>query len=120
MSSIVVLRATPIKVGGRHPSIRFSSDFEDKEFSLSIKEDNARKIGAFLYKEVEIEATVTRNTDGTIKEGELTSFTPVEEGNPIAAWENWYEKCGQHFSSIEEAQQALRDSRSDDDLGLIQ
>jgi len=93
MDSILAIRATPIRVGGRQPAVRFRSYLEE-DFTLNTTREVARLIGTHLYREVEIEATVRRAADGTIDGGRLVSFEPVETGDPRAAWREWFRSVG--------------------------
>lgn len=89
LDSILAIRATPIRVGGSRPAVRFRSHLE-RDFTLDTTREIARSIGAHLYREVEIEATVRRDADGSIGSGRLRSFEPVATGDPRPAWQEWF------------------------------
>jgi hypothetical protein len=54
----VSLRATPQRVGGATPRVRFTSPSEQYPFTLDVDAENARAVGANLYREMDIEARV--------------------------------------------------------------
>lgn len=93
LDSILSIRATPIRVGGRRPAVRFRSDMEE-DFTLDTTQDIARSIGVHLYREVEIDALIRRATDGTISAGKLNAFEPVETGDPRPLWREWFRSVG--------------------------
>lgn len=94
LDSILSIRAVPLRIGGINPLARFRSEFEPEPFTLSVTESLARKLGPYLYKEVDIEAKVGRSADGTIERGRLEEFEPVEGGDPRPAWRAWFESVG--------------------------
>jgi hypothetical protein len=93
LDSMLSIRATPIRTGGRNAAVRFTSDMEE-DFTLDTTRAIARDIGAHLYSEVDIEGTVRRALDGTIASGRLISFEPVESGDPRPAWREWFHSVG--------------------------
>lgn len=93
LDSILSIRATPIRIGGRRPAVRFRSDIEE-DFTLDATQDVARAVGAHLYREVDIDAMVRRAADGSILSGRLTSFEPVATGDPRPAWRAWFRSVG--------------------------
>jgi hypothetical protein len=108
------LRAVPKRVGGSNPVVRFESESEEKDFTLLVDKDMARRIGSHLYRELDIVAEVMREPDGTIRGGTLEDFFPIEEGENVSAWRKWYDKYGLHFNSVEDAHKELRESEPDD------
>lgn len=89
LDSMLSLRARPVRVGGKVPRARFSSLLEPDEFTLRVNEDQARKLGAMLYRDAEIVAFVRRAPDGSIEDGTLKEFTLVEDRDAIDAWRTW-------------------------------
>lgn len=94
LDSILSVRAVPLQIGGLNPLAHFRSEFEPEPFTLSVTESLARKLGPYLYKEVDIEAKVARGADGRIERGRLEEFEPVEDGEPRPAWRAWFESVG--------------------------
>ena len=93
LDSVLAIRAVPIRVGGSRPAVRFRSEIED-EFTLATTQTVAREIGQHLYREVDIDAIVRRDADGTIIGGKLISFDSVMDEDPRAAWSEWFQSVG--------------------------
>ncbi|MDC0722550.1 hypothetical protein [Nannocystis bainbridge] len=90
LDSLLSIRARPIRIGGKQPIIRFESRLEE-DFSLQTDQTTARKLGPYLYREIEIEAKVSRDLDGTIATGRLMNFEPLDEDvDPQRVWRDWY------------------------------
>lgn len=89
LDSILSIRATPIRIGGRRTLVRFASDLED-DFTLEATKRLARELGPHLYSEVAIEARIRRAPDRSIESGTLVAFWPVQGGDPRPAWLEWY------------------------------
>ena len=55
-------------------------------------EEQARKLGTELYREVELEALIERGKDGVINGGKVLDFHPVDNDcvEPWDAWRKWY------------------------------
>ena len=95
VGEIASIRARPIRAGGVAPAVRFSADDEPLDFTLPCSEQLSRELGAHLYHEVEIEASIVRAGDGHIEGGQLLSFVVVNTGeDPARAWERWFEING--------------------------
>jgi hypothetical protein len=80
------IRATPIRVGGKEPTVTLESAVEERTFTLRVAKDRAKELAKHLYAQVDIEAMVYRADDGLIESGHLVDFMPLEEGDPIEAW----------------------------------
>lgn len=89
MDEMLSIRATPMNVGGEAPWAWFRSPLEDG-FGIELSIEQARELGALLYREVDIVAFVSRGADGRIECGRLTSWELVEDGDPRPAWREWY------------------------------
>jgi hypothetical protein len=92
---IVSVRATIVRVGGKTPAVRLSSKAEDFPFTLRVTHaDDAPKLGALLYQDADIVATVRRDQDGKILGGTLDEFERIDPGSGVAAWREWFrESC---------------------------
>jgi hypothetical protein len=89
------IRARPIRAGGVSPAVRFSADDELADFTLACTEQLSRDLGANLYRDVEIEASIVRAADGHIESGQLIGFAVVDaDADPAEAWERWFETNG--------------------------
>lgn len=95
VGELITVRARPIRAGGATPVVRFSADSEPADFTLPCTEEVSRELGARLYREVEIEASVVRGADGQIESGQLIGFAAVDsDDDPAASWERWFEVNG--------------------------
>ncbi len=112
-ASVVTLRAVAIRVGGARPAVRFRSGSEENDFTLRVAdEDTARKFGGLLYREVEISATVFRDTEGEIVQGTVEQFEPVTDGDSVAAWREWYRANCREWPSVDDAERDLASGRT--------
>ncbi|MFN0248751.1 MAG: hypothetical protein ACKV2T_17815 [Kofleriaceae bacterium] len=94
VGELTTLRARPIRAGGVTPAVRFSAEGE-REFTLPCTEELSRELGAHLYREVEIEASIIRTADGHIEDGQLIGFAVVNtDEEPAEAWERWFKING--------------------------
>ena len=90
LDSLLTIRARPFRIGGKLPLVRFESLLED-DFSLRVSPELERQLAPYLRQELDIEARVSRDPDGTISGGELTSFEPVDaDSDPQTQWRAWY------------------------------
>jgi hypothetical protein len=105
--SRISLRATPIRVGGSRPAVRFESKSEDRPFTLDVERDRARLVGRFLYSEIDIEALVTRDEEGFIELGRLLGFEPVTDDDATTAWRDWYVRHASGWNSIADVESEL-------------
>lgn len=85
----VQLRATPIRVGGKTPSVTFEAPAEERRFTLRVHLEQAKRIAQHLYGELDIEALVLRAADGLIERGELLAFHALDEGDGLKAWKDF-------------------------------
>lgn len=87
----LTIRARPFRIGGKLPVVRFESLLED-DFSLRVTPEMERQLLPHMRHELEIEAKVARDPDGTISGGELLSFDPIDEhADPQTQWRAWYQ-----------------------------
>lgn len=93
-------RCIVTRVGGTRPSVRLSSRLEPKEMTLSAEKDLATEIGAYVYKEVEVDARVWRDQNGVIVGGELIGFEPVTSEDPTKAWGDFLRAVGEEWGDM--------------------
>lgn len=103
----ISLRATPVRVGGARPAVRFESKSEDRPFTLDVDREGAPLIGRFLYAQVDIEARVARDEEGFIESGTLIRFEPVTADDATTAWRDWYAHHASEWDSIADVEVEL-------------
>ena len=103
----VSLRATPLRVGGQRPAVRFESRSEERPFTLDVTKDHARHVGRFLYSEIDIVALIGRDEEGLIESGTLVSFEPVTDDDATSAWRDWYAHNASGWDAIADVESEL-------------
>ncbi len=111
----IALRVKVQRVGGVKPAIRVESAAEPFPFTLQVKPDDAPKLGARLYQEIDIVATVRRDDEERIVSGTLDEWEPLEEGGGVEAWREWFRKSAPEWEGVEDVSQALRTDEDDED-----
>ena len=98
------LRALLVRIGGNTPRARFASHSEERDFSLSVSHELARKLGPHIYSELQIRARLVRDRDGAIDSdaSELLEFSPLEERDPSEEWKEWFEANASEWRDIED------------------
>lgn len=107
IEEIIVVVATPLRIGGASVLARFRCE-DEGEFTLMVTPDQARDLGPHLYLYVEIEAEVNRGTDGRITGGVLRHFEPFKREDPRPAWQRWFKSVGGDFwAGVEDVDKEL-------------
>jgi hypothetical protein len=89
------LRAQLMRVGGRKPRAAFKARAELRPFSLDLaSEDQAKQLGPYLYKRIDLVAVVVRDAAGNIEAGTLKEFEPLSGDDPARAWREWFRDSG--------------------------
>jgi len=102
------LRVIPIRAGGRDPTAELVSDSEVGSFILKTSEENARLLGAALYREIDVIVEICRSFDGLIERGKIVEVMPVDqESNPTETWRAWFADEGKEWEDIEDVGEAL-------------
>lgn len=113
---VVSLRATIQRVGGKTPAVRLTSKSEDFPFTLRFEDpDDAPRLGALIYRDADIVATVRRDDDGKILGGALDEFEAVAGGSGVAAWREWFRESCSGWDAVDDVNREL--GRRDDDEG---
>ncbi len=113
-TEVVSLRAKILRVGGIRPAVRVETASEETAFTLLVTHpEDARRLGARLYEEIDLVATVRRDTEWKIVGGTLDSWEPLEEGSGVEAWREWFRRSCPEWEEIEDVNRAL--GRSDDE-----
>jgi hypothetical protein len=106
--SMTTMRATPIRIGGVTPSIRFKAESEPEDFTLGVGIEVARNAGGHLYREVEIVAEIHRGWDGAIWDGELLEVREIQEVDAGEAWRSWFQRCLREWDDVDDVDAKLR------------
>jgi hypothetical protein len=105
--SSLSVRAKLIRVGGTKPAARFESASEERPFTINLSIDLARKIGPFLYRELDIVARVHRDAEGMIEYGELVEFIPVADDDATSGWREWYRDYSKEWDQVKDVEAEL-------------
>lgn len=102
------LRVIPIRAGGRDPTAELVSDSEPGSFTLKTNAENARLLGAALYREVDVTIEICRGFDGSIERGKIIEVMPLDqESDPVATWRTWFAEEGKDWEEIDNVGEAL-------------
>ncbi|OGQ25626.1 MAG: hypothetical protein A2138_22530 [Deltaproteobacteria bacterium RBG_16_71_12] len=108
LASAESLRCEVVRIGGERPRVRLISRSEGRAFSLSLGRDLAEQLAAYLYREVDVEMTVRRNTEGNIIDGSVRAFEPIDEkGEPLDALRGWFAPHKPYWDSVEDVENDL-------------
>jgi hypothetical protein len=105
--SLEVLRVVPLRVGGSTAAVRFHPVLEDRDFTLGATPTMARRLGAYLYLEVDIHAEIIRSLDGAVETGRVVDFDATSDIGDISQWEAWYRKNASAWDDVEDVEQEL-------------
>jgi hypothetical protein len=86
------LRVQPVTIGGTgpQPTARLVSTSETFPFVVQVSADDARKLGASLYREIDVELEMCRAADGRIESGRVTKVIPLADVDPVETWRAWF------------------------------
>jgi hypothetical protein len=98
----IELRVIPVRVGGAEPGARLRSASEGHEFTVSASAEDARKLGAMLYSEVDVELEVCRDFEGRIELGRLMEVHAVSEAEPASAWRQWFKANASEWDEVDD------------------
>lgn len=87
------LKILVVQLTGKPPKVRFESYLEREAFTLHASVEQIYGLIRYILREVDIEAVVERDPDGSIRGGRIVSFEPVDvanDGDPWPAWEQWF------------------------------
>ena len=98
------LRARPIRVGGAKPTVTLSSHSESRPFTVSVPDiDNARRLGALLYVEVDVELRLRRDADGIIRDGEVLAVHALDlTSDPAQIWRDWFQENAAEWADVDD------------------
>jgi hypothetical protein len=103
------LRVRPIRVGGAGiaPRATLTSDSEPMPFLLDATRDQARRLGAVLYKEIDVVLDVCRDIDGRISQGKVVDVQELGDDEPVTAWREWFAANGEEWNEVENVLEGL-------------
>ncbi len=101
------LRVTPVRVGGADPGAQLSSTSEVGLFTVDVTEEDARKLGASLYREVDVRIEIVRGVDRRIERGRIVEVIPLDAEEPATAWREWFAKNAPEWDPIDDVRGAL-------------
>jgi hypothetical protein len=108
-------RARVLRIGGFSlPRASFAARAQGA-FTLDVDESDLPKLGAHVWKDIELEAIVSYDAAGHIAGGRLVGFTPVAYGiDETAAWRSWFQKAAPDWLDVDDIRAELRDDDRDD------
>lgn len=99
-------RAKILRAGGLAPRVQLRLSGYDRPITLDAPEDIAKRAGATLYAEADITAEIER-TEDRILHGVLKDLRILEAGDPVAAFDRWYERAGKPWSKVKDIERGL-------------
>jgi hypothetical protein len=104
LRSITKLRAMLIAVGGKQPTAKFTSKSEGtRPFTVQLADrPTAQKLGALLFKEMDVEVRVGRDPEGRIVTAELLDFRALTGADPLESWRAWFQAAAGEWDSIDD------------------
>jgi hypothetical protein len=109
LRSVTKLRAMLIAVGGKQPTAKFTSKSEGtRPFTVRLSDiPTAQRLGALLFKEMDVEVRVERDPDGLIIAGELLDFMALTGTDPLESWRAWFKAAASEWDSIDDIDKEL-------------
>jgi hypothetical protein len=103
------LRVRPIRVGGAGdvPRARLVSLSERAPFIVDVAREDARKIGANLYGEIDVTLDVARDAEGLIEHGKLVEIHELSDVEPVGAWRAWFSVNAREWDRIDVVMEEL-------------
>lgn len=105
------VRAELQRIGGSRPRAAFKSKAENRPFSIDVSKPQAERLAPYLYKTIDIVATVARDHEGNIETGRLIEFYAISDEDPRVAWSEFMKERGP--ISLDELVEIERGRRGD-------
>lgn len=113
---VISIRATVLRVGGVRPAARFETASEHWAFTLVLsKPEDAPALGALLYQDIDIVATVKRGEEDRIVGGTLQEWERLEPGSGVEAWRNWFRSSCPEWDEVPDVERELGRTDGEDD-----
>lgn len=100
-------RAKILRAGGLTPRVQLAVAGHERPQTFDAPEEIAKLAGATLYAEANATAQVERTSDDRILHATLTELRILETGDPVAAFDRWYERAGKPWSHVVDIEQGL-------------
>lgn len=109
LRSLTTLRAMLIAVGGKQPTAKFTSRSEGtRPFTVRLPDiPTAQKLGALLFRDMDVEMRIERDPEGLIIGGELLDFTALTADDPLASWRTWFKTAASEWDTIDDIDKEL-------------
>lgn len=101
------LRVTPVRVGGAEPGAQLTSTSELGPFTVEATADVARKLGALLYRDVDVVLDIVRGIDGRIERGRVVDVMPLSAEEPTATWRQWFATNAPEWFAVDDVRGEL-------------
>jgi hypothetical protein len=103
------LRVVPIRVGGKDPSAELTSASERASILVSTGGlENAQKLGANLYRAVDVVLLGCRNFEGRIDRGKVLEVHQLDDTkDAVDAWRGWFAVAGAQWGDVDDIEEAL-------------
>lgn len=113
VTEVVRLRAKVLRAGGKDPTARLESPMEPAAFTLRGSEDKIRKLGEHLYRVVEVEAEIVRETEGDwrILGGKVLEVFGFDSISDAEALESWLEAVNDQWRDDLDVERVLAEHR---------
>ncbi len=106
-TSVESFRAKILRAGGLSPRVQLKVAGLDRPITLDAPQPLARLAGQTLYAEADVTARIDRASDDRVLHGVLTDLRILEEGDPVAAFDRWYEKAGRPWANVKDIERGL-------------
>lgn len=105
--SVESFRAKILRAGGLSPRVQLKVAGFERPITLDAPEQLAKLAGQTLYAEADVTAKIERASDDRVLHGVLTDLRILEEGDPVAAFDRWYDKAGRPWAKVKDIERGL-------------
>jgi hypothetical protein len=105
--SVESFRARILRAGGMSPRVQLKVSGSDRPITLDAPEPLAKLAGQTLYAEADVTAKVERGSDDRLLHGVLSELRIIEEGDPVEAFDRWYERAGRPWAKVKDIEKGL-------------
>jgi hypothetical protein len=105
--SVESFRAKILRAGGAAPRVQLKVSGLDRPITLDAPEALARLAGQTLYADADVTARIARAGGDRILYGVLTELRIVDEGDPVSAFDRWYESAGRPWAKVKDIERGL-------------